>query len=168
MTRRRKRRGRIAGWAVTAVAGIGTGAAVLALLEPGRRARARGALERVREAARGASDRVSALTREAGERISAFRAELPPPGTVERRPGLLGAVLVARAVLGRGLLRIPFGLLGLSTLASSDRGRATVAAVTRGVRGVAATLRSYSKAAAGRAAGEGGGAGVVPEGSPAT
>jgi hypothetical protein len=150
MARWGRRWGSVAGWGVAAAAGLGTGAAVLVLLEPGRRARAHQALDRVGGATRELGDRVGAAARQAGERVSAFRSALPAAESVERRPGLLGSVLLARAVLGGGLLRIPFGLLGLSTLATSERGRAATAALTRALRGAAAALRSYSKAAAER------------------
>jgi hypothetical protein len=138
---------------VTAAAALGTGAAVLALLEPGRRARAQRAMDRAGAATREMGERVGAVARQAGERVSAFREALPTPGAVDGRPGLLGAVLVGRALLGDGLLRIPFGLLGLSTLASSERGRAITESLTRALRGAAAALRSYSRAAAERSAG---------------
>jgi len=141
---RRRRWGSLAGWVVAAATGVGTAAAVLSLLEPGRRARARQALDRVGDAAR-----------EAGERLSAAGSELSRPEAIERRPGLLGAVLIGRALLGRGLLRIPFGLLGVAMLAraasSSERGRAALAAATRAARGAAEALRSVSRAAAERA-----------------
>lgn len=138
---RRRRWGGFAGWTVTAAAGLGTAAAVFTLLEPGRRARARQAVEQVGDAAR-----------EAGERLSAAGSGLPWLEAIERRTGVLGAVLVGRALLGGGLLRIPFGLLGLSTLARtasrSERGRAARSAATRAARSAAAALRSMWRAAA--------------------
>jgi hypothetical protein len=145
MARWRKRRWeKLMGWAAAGAAGLGAGAAVLSLLEPGRRARARQAL-----------DRVGHVARETGERLSAAGAELPRPEAIGRRPGVLGAVLIGRALLGGGLLRIPFALAGLSALAraasSSERGRAALGATTRAVRSAADALRSMSRTAAERA-----------------
>lgn len=145
MARRRGRRwGSFAVWAVGGAAGLGAGTAVLSFLEPRRRARARETLERV-----------SGSAREAGEWLGAAADTLPRPDSLQRRPGLLGAVLVARALLVGGVLRIPFGLLGLSTLArtaaASERGRAVLGAVTRAIRSAAAALRSVSRAGAERA-----------------
>ena len=109
---RRRRWGNVAVWGVTAAAGLGTGAAVLALLEPGRRARAQRAMDRAGAATRQMGERVGAAARQAGNRVSAFREALPPPDAIEGRPGLLGAVLVGRAVLGGGLLRSPSACSG--------------------------------------------------------
>jgi len=138
---RRRRGGGFAGWLVTAAAGLGAGAAVLALLEPGRRERARRALDR-------AGQRTGEVAREVAERLGAAGAELPRPEAIERRPGLLGGILVARSALGGGVLRIPFALLGLATLArtaaSTERGRAAIGTATRAVHRASEALRGVS------------------------
>jgi hypothetical protein len=144
------------------VVGLGTGVAVLSLLEPVRRARARRALDRAGEAAR-----------ETGERVGAAAAELTWSRAIGRRPGVLGAFLLGRALLGGGLLRIPFGLLGLSTMAraasTSERAQTVLDAATRGICRAAAALRSLSRAAAERAASGAGGPVIVgPDANPAT
>jgi hypothetical protein len=146
-----------AAWAATGGAGLGAGAAVLFLLEPARRERASAVL-----------DRVGGSAREAGERLGAAGNALDLEG-IARRPDVLGAVLIGRAMLGGGLLRIPFGLLGLSTLAraasTSERGRAALAAATRGVRALASALRSFSTAAAERASSSSSGPTVLGPGA---
>lgn len=162
MARKRGRRRGFAGWAVGVAAGLGAGAVVLTFLEPARRDRAREALDHVRAGARRALESTRAAARRASERVEAEAAAqasgAPPADAATRRhPAFLGAVLVGRAVLGGGLLRIPFGLLGVRTLArtaaSSERGRNTLRRSTEAVQRATGAVRALSRRAAGPAPG---------------
>ncbi len=147
---RNRRRGwrRLASRTASGAVGLGLAAAALSAL-------------RSRRHSREAGDRTSGPAQEASGRPEAAAASRE----ARRRGQLtaLGAVLLGRAVLGRGLLRIPFGLLGLSTLARSAstslRGQAALASATRAVRSSTSALRSFSRAAAERAAAASGRAG---------
>lgn len=153
--RRGRHRQSLAGWIGLGAVGLGTGAAVLLLLDPRRRERARGAMARVNESAH-----------QAGERLRS--AHVPDaPRAALHRPSVLGAVLLARALLGRGLLRVPFGLLGVSALAraasGSERGREILGSMAQAVRGSAAALRRARERAENAGAGP---AAVGPDAKP--
>ena len=173
LVRRSARRRASTAWVVAGAAGLGGAAAILYLLEPGRRRRAGRALREVRgRAAAGASglggraatavrrrltDRARqpsahahahahAAGSQAQARARTRRAALTPASVRrdDRTPqATAAAVLIARAVLGSGLLRIPSGLLGASLLVRLASDSLLARRVARAAREAAERLRLW-------------------------
>jgi hypothetical protein len=186
--RRFRRRGSATAWAIAGVSSLGAGASVLYLLDPARRERARHAVRDAQgRAAAGASrlgERAARVLHDASEWADARRRSerarsVAGPGparealgaTAAGRPsrgaaGTSAVALVVLAMLGRGLLRIPLGLLGawmlLKLAAASAPARRGMRRATLMARDTADRLRRAG--AAGAAGGEAGALEAEPPG----
>ncbi|MGC4000658.1 MAG: hypothetical protein QM767_25700 [Anaeromyxobacter sp.] len=186
---RRRRSSSAAAWATVAASGIGAGAILYALLDADRRARASGAL---RSAGRRASERARALGERTSGALASARDEVrarahqasdqarslagqardsagEARGRVQGASGAgpspqagAAALLMARGVFGSGILRVPFGLAGLSMAgrlardaAPVRRGLGRATALARSATGRLRQAREQGGQAEGQAAGAG-------------
>jgi hypothetical protein len=112
-----------------------------------------------RRAGEKAAGRAKRLRGEAGARVREAQGQLEAFG--ERSPRGRGAdlttatVLLGRALLGKGLLRVPFGLAGLAAVAQTGPVRRGASAAAHAARSASAKLRAQrERAGAPRASGD--------------